>query len=210
MLERRGRVGEGLAVIEAGLGLCPDMFSLRLRAVDLAFAIDEPACVRHHLEPLIDDYPLHRDVGKPIARAEVAAGRIASAPRLWGAYGVSEPTVSGTPVRMIRRDDVPLYVTADAFDGFGGTRWYNHLLKAHGCGHWRPTVDADEFLAYPGAERLTLRQLAEHLDAQGAEAMRAFMLDMYPGIIQAPHLPTQGQACRNDRTSSGRLLGAWR
>jgi hypothetical protein len=58
-------------------------------------------------------------------------------------------------------------------------RWLNALLAEHGCGAWCLTVDVDEALAYPHAERLGLRGLTAHLDRQGKEALRGFMLDLY-------------------------------
>jgi hypothetical protein len=179
-------------------------------------------------------------VRKRLARAELAAGRVEVARRLWAGCAATEPAVGGgRPVGMIRldtnpilddpgevrlfaklrneclrlpwlldfyrsqgidrfvlvdnlsddgtrdhllaREDVHLFVTAEALDeAAGGTRWYNHLLGLHGCGHWCLTVDADEVFAYPGAERLGLKELAAWLDGQGAEAMPAFMLDLYP------------------------------
>jgi hypothetical protein len=58
-------------------------------------------------------------------------------------------------------------------------RWLNHLLNRHGSGTWCLTVDVDEVLAYPHAERLGLKELTAHLDRRGARALFGFMLDMY-------------------------------
>ncbi|HEX8375073.1 MAG TPA: glycosyltransferase family 2 protein, partial [Geminicoccaceae bacterium] len=82
---------------------------------------------------------------------------------------------------LLTRPDVHLWLTTDAYAEYGGgVRWLNELLAVHGSGHWCLTVDTDEVLAYPHAERLGLRALTRHLEDRGAEALFAFMLDMYP------------------------------
>jgi predicted Zn-dependent protease len=82
---------------------------------------------------------------------------------------------------LLTRPDVHLWLTTDTYAEYGGgTRWLNELLALHGSGHWCLTVDTDEVLAYPHAERLGLRALTRHLEDRGAEALFAFMLDMYP------------------------------
>ena len=81
---------------------------------------------------------------------------------------------------LLAQPDVHLFLTADSYAASGGgMRWLNVLLEEHGCGAWCLTVDVDEALAYPHAERLGLRGLTEHLDRQGREALRGFMLDLY-------------------------------
>lgn len=238
-LEEHGSARDARGAVEAGLERGQDALALRLRAVDLDFALDDRAAALAHLEPLADEYPARHDVLKRVARAEIRAGRVVVARRLWAACADGEPGVSGPPVHLVRldanpisegereirlfakmrnelarlpwlldfyrrqgvdrfviadhastdgtrdyllaRDDVHLFVTADAFDAAaGGTRWYNHLLERFGCGHWCLTVDADEVFAYPSAERLPLPGLVAWLEGQGAEAMSAFMLDLYP------------------------------
>lgn len=235
--ERHGETARARTDVEDALARGQGALPLRLRAVDLAFALNDRRGALAHLEPLADEYPQRRDVLKRLARAEVVAGRIEVARRLWAGCTNAEPAAG--PVRMLRldtrpipddgreirlfaklrneaprlpwwldfhrrqgvdrfiladngsddgsrdyllsREDVHLYVTTDAFDASGGgTGWYNHLLERHGHGHWCLTVDADEVLAYPGAERLSLRGLVAWLDRQGAEAISAFMLDLYP------------------------------
>ena len=79
--------------------------------------------------------------------------------------------------------DVHVFRTEASFAASGaGMRWINHLLDEHGCGAWCLTVDADEALVYPGAETVPLPRLTAYLDAAGAEAMAAPMLDLYAAI----------------------------
>lgn len=76
--------------------------------------------------------------------------------------------------------DVHLFHTEASFARSGaGMRWINRLLDEHGCGAWCLTIDADEVLVYPGSEAVPLPKLVAYLDAAGAEAMAAPMLDLY-------------------------------
>lgn len=76
--------------------------------------------------------------------------------------------------------DLHLFRTSTSYAAAGyGMRWLHDLLDRWGDGRWCLTVDADEALVYPHAERLTLKRLTGHLDRRGAEALLAPMLDMY-------------------------------
>ena len=87
----------------------------------------------------------------------------------------------GTRDYLLAQQDVHLWLTTDSYAEYGGgMRWLNELLALHGSGHWCLTVDVDEVLAFPHAERLGLKGLTRHLEGQGAEALFAFMLDLYP------------------------------
>ena len=80
--------------------------------------------------------------------------------------------------------DVHLFHTTASFATSGaGMRWTNRLLDEHGTGAWCLTIDADEVLVYPHVETLPLTGLTAYLDATGAEAFAAPMIDMY---AQAP------------------------
>ncbi|MFZ1428569.1 MAG: tetratricopeptide repeat protein [Geminicoccaceae bacterium] len=81
---------------------------------------------------------------------------------------------------LLAQPDTHLFLTADSYAVYGGgQRWLNHLLNRHGSGTWCLTVDVDEVLGYPHAERLGLQALTAHLDRCGAEALFAVMVDMY-------------------------------
>ncbi len=63
--------------------------------------------------------------------------------------------------------------------GFG-IAWTNAVLDVWGRGHWALVLDADEQLVFPGSDRVGLRALTRHLDAEGAEAFRTILLDCFP------------------------------
>ena len=95
-------------------------------------------------------------------------------------FVVDNGSDDGSREYLLGRPDTHLYLTTDSYAVFGGgIRWLNHLLERHGSGAWCLTVDVDEVLAYPHAERLGLKALTAHLDRQGAQGLFAFMLDMY-------------------------------
>ena len=101
-------------------------------------------------------------------------------------FVVDNGSDDGSRDYLLGRPDTHLYLTTDSYAAFGGgMRWLNHLLDRHGSGGWCLTVDVDEMLAYPHAERLGLRALTAHLERRGAEGLFAFMLDMYaPGDLR--------------------------
>ncbi len=104
-------------------------------------------------------------------------------------FVVDNASDDGTRDLLLAQPDVHLYLTTDSYAAFGGgMRWLNELLAVHGPGAWTLTVDVDELLAYPHAEQLGLKALTRHLDAEGAEALFAFMLDLYPeGPVAGAH-----------------------
>ena len=130
---------------------------------------------------------------RPPARSACSRG---SATSLCGCPGCSTSTAarastassSSTTARttarasyLLRQPDMHLFLTTDAYAVHGGgMRWLNDLLERHGTGTWCLTVDVDEVLAYPHAERLGLR--GAHRRTSTARAPRrlfGFMLDMY-------------------------------
>jgi Glycosyl transferase family 2 len=95
-------------------------------------------------------------------------------------FVVDNGSDDGTRDLLLAQPDVHLFLTTDSYAAYGGgMRWLNELLERHGSGTWCLTVDVDELLAYPHAERLGLRGLTTHLDRRGRQALRGFMLDMY-------------------------------
>jgi len=61
-----------------------------------------------------------------------------------------------------------------------GTDWANLLVSRLGVGHWCLLVDADELFVFPDFETVPIQQYIQALEEEGAEAVFAFMLDMYP------------------------------
>jgi tetratricopeptide (TPR) repeat protein len=99
---------------------------------------------------------------------------------------------------LTSQPDVILYRTRDGFQPSGaGMRWINWLSARH-CGNgWRLEVDADEAFVYPGWETTPIDRFVAWLDSQGAEAVAAFMLDLFPKrLLDAKGDPTRRRAYR--------------
>lgn len=62
-----------------------------------------------------------------------------------------------------------------------GVDWLNQALAIHADGHWVLILDADEQLVYPECETRGLSELISYLQRSGANAMKAPLIDMYPG-----------------------------
>lgn len=100
----------------------------------------------------------------------------------------------GSAEWLAGQDDVSVWRAPGSYrDSRFGMDWINALLMRHGSGHWCLTLDADELLVYPDHERRDLHALTAWLEAQGAEAMAAMMLDLYPQgpLGAAQYLPGQ-------------------
>lgn len=90
-------------------------------------------------------------------------------------------STDGTFEYLTSQPDVHVFRTQGRFsEARGGTDWLNALLAQFGVGGWCVTVDVDELLVFPGAERVQLPALTRHLDATGAEALGCLLLDLYP------------------------------
>ena len=95
---------------------------------------------------------------------------------------------------LAAQPDVSLWRTGASYrQSRFGMDWMNRLLAKHGDGHWCLVLDADELLVYPDWESRGLADLTGWLDARGAEALAAMMLDLYPKgpLSQASHVPGQ-------------------
>jgi Glycosyl transferase family 2 len=78
------------------------------------------------------------------------------------------------------REDVTLYTARGSYKTARyGVDWVNHLLAKHGAGKWILHADPDEFLVFPECDRLSVRDLAQRLEAQGRRAFPTMMIDMY-------------------------------
>ena len=104
---------------------------------------------------------------------------------------VDNLSTDGSKDYLRAQADVLLYWTADDFTmANSGMRWINTMIERHST-RWCLHVDADELFIYPGWESTPLSKLIEYLDSEGAEAMAAFMLDVYPErLLDASGTPT--------------------
>ncbi|HLY57861.1 MAG TPA: glycosyltransferase family 2 protein [Stellaceae bacterium] len=111
---------------------------------------------------------------------------------------VDNMSEDGSDVYLAGQPDVVLYRTSDRFAGANhGMRWINALIDRHGGGGWCLFADADEAFVYPGCERLPLDRLVDYLEREGAEAVEAFMLDLYPErLSDAAGAPATHADCR--------------
>ncbi len=100
----------------------------------------------------------------------------------------------GTDGYLAAQPDVMLFHTDASYAASRcGVDWINTLLDMYGTGHWCLVLDADELIAYPQYEHRSLHDLCAALDAEGAEAMRFPLLDMYPPGPLADAAPRDGQ-----------------
>ena len=81
---------------------------------------------------------------------------------------------------LLSQDDVLLFETKNSYaESVCGVIWTNHILDQVCDGRWCVVIDADELLVWPGCERESLPQLTARLEACGARAVVAIMIDFY-------------------------------
>lgn len=87
----------------------------------------------------------------------------------------------GTLEFLAEEPDVTLFsVDTDYRNAAFGVAWQQAMLEALRPGMWSLVADADEFLVWQREPRQSLSALLAEPDFAAAEAVRLFMLDMYP------------------------------
>lgn len=95
-------------------------------------------------------------------------------------FVIDNKSSDATVELLTSQPDVHVFQTKASFAAAGhGVNWMNKLLSRYGTGHWCVLADADELLVYADYENVALPQFCAQLQAEGAEAMQAILLDMY-------------------------------
>ena len=87
-------------------------------------------------------------------------------------------STDATPSLALADSRIHLYRTGQSFAG-NKIAWQELLLRRHGTGCWNLVLDADELIAYPGMDTVSLPEYVRQLDSEGAEAVHALFIDMY-------------------------------
>lgn len=94
---------------------------------------------------------------------------------------VDDASDDGTRELLAGEADVDLYESNVRFrTARGGRVWRDMLMSLHGRDRWYVSVDADEFLVYPGSETRTVSAFIQDLERHGLRRSLAPMLDLYP------------------------------
>lgn len=82
-------------------------------------------------------------------------------------------------IDIVRNDPrVHMLRTSQTFEG-NAVVWQEIALRRYGTGFWNLVLDADELVAYPDMDTVSLPEFARNLDSEGAEAIHAVFVDMY-------------------------------
>jgi hypothetical protein len=93
---------------------------------------------------------------------------------------VDNDSTDGSTEYLLEQADVLVLHTSHRFsESQSGSVWIDALLAEYGQNRWCLCVDVDELLVYPHCEQVPLEGLADHLTGSGANALPAFLLDMY-------------------------------
>ncbi|HMP74732.1 MAG TPA: glycosyltransferase family 2 protein [Kiritimatiellia bacterium] len=91
---------------------------------------------------------------------------------------VDNASDDGTTAFLLTQPDAHVWSTSETY-----TRqeaWVDVMLRRFGRDGWSVVIDVDELLVWPGQGTVSLSALLAGFDAQGADAMHALLLDMYP------------------------------
>lgn len=87
----------------------------------------------------------------------------------------------GTLEYLQHQSDVVLFSADTEYKvARSGTVWAHAVMSGLRMGRWSLVADADEFLIWPGMDRTRLPDYVVSQDSDGVDAMRIFMLDVYP------------------------------
>jgi glycosyltransferase involved in cell wall biosynthesis len=87
----------------------------------------------------------------------------------------------GTREYLQQQPDVVLYSSDTEYKkSHYGVAWQQAVLGNLCLGKWALLVDADELLVFDGCEQRTLQEFVAEAEAEGADAVSTYMIDMYP------------------------------
>jgi hypothetical protein len=94
---------------------------------------------------------------------------------------VDDRSIDQSRTLLLEQDDVDLYESDVDFRGSaGGLLWRDKLVDIYGRNRWYVSIDADEYLVFPGSEDRSLQEFIKDLERHGLKRSLAVMLDMYP------------------------------
>jgi len=101
----------------------------------------------------------------------------------------------GTTDYLLAQDDCHCFHTEGSHFALNTDppSWSNAVLNTYCDGHWCVVVDGDELLVYPGSEHVALPDFCNLLSTAGADAMAAYMIDMYADGPASQFSYRQGQ-----------------
>jgi len=109
-------------------------------------------------------------------------------------FVVDNASTDGSRDLLLAQPDVEPFLAAGSYAAARmGLDWASALMDRYADGRWCLNVDADELMVWPGEQTGGLPALAARLEAEGARAIRATMLDMYPPgpLTEARYTPGQ-------------------
>ncbi len=132
------------------------------RTIDAASLVPAFACVRNERLRLPAMLDHHRRLGVDAF------------------FVVDNDSTDGSVDFLLAQPDVHVWTATGSFsDARYGTDWLLELMAEHRSGGWRLVIDADELFVYLGYEHTPIGELCRRLDAEGADALLAVMVDLY-------------------------------
>ncbi|MHC1548205.1 glycosyltransferase family 2 protein [Phyllobacterium sp. K27] len=108
---------------------------------------------------------------------------------------VDDQSDDGTRDVLANAADVDLYMSQlDYKNTARGAYWRDDLIDMYGRDRWYLSLDADEFLVFPGSETGAVRKFISALEMSGFNRCLAVMIDTYPpGPLNAVEFDDEGK-----------------
>lgn len=144
----------------------------------------------HQLELLSGAEVLARTQAEPIGVVLAARNEMTMLPHLLdhyrsigvrAFYAVDNASDDGSREWLLAQPDVVVYSAAGEYrTSHYGVTWQQTVLAHHFVSRWAVVADADEFLIYPGWRHRSLADLVAAVEAERANAVPLWMVDLYP------------------------------
>lgn len=93
-------------------------------------------------------------------------------------------STDGTREYLMNQPDVRLYDAKNQYTAQRKSAWQNRMVAEFGSNRWYLYVDADEFIWYPGAEKVSFADYVSNLKKKKICAVKGILLEMYPkGVL---------------------------
>jgi len=124
---------------------------------------------------------------------------------------VDDRSEDGTRELLERSPDVDLFTSSIGYaEAKRGRVWRDAIIELYGRNRWYLSVDADEFLVFPGSEERSIPQFIADLERGGFNRCFAPMLDLYPaGPLSSGAFTDDGSSWPFETSSSFDGDGYW-
>ena len=92
---------------------------------------------------------------------------------------VDNGSTDGTREFLLAQADCDVYGCELTYSSLRRVVWLNKLIERYGSKRWYVMVDSDEFIFYPGMEKISLLELISYSERNDISRISGYLVDMY-------------------------------